>query len=302
MHWHLPQTHHLKMNNTVLIPETCLHALNAFDVGHNPEHVNMGLMKHKLSNLVTQHLHQLEHSQAITFSGYALDLLDEESPELLESLVTLVQEHNIQLIGALYYNTTLSLLDKESFLTQWNNTQSLLQTFFGQTTNKLYIGAQPIPKHLSETLRELNLDIIGQNTLNINSVLLGQQHHKEIALDVGAHSPLHYQQTQAPLQEHITTELQNIVPYLKDDEQLFTTWQLLGAHDVVEQLNGHEPQQTYDAYFSLMNILNDVAHTIRNIELTKRGEFEQMAQIVDQPTQRILEVLAPPSDEVNHYA
>ena len=40
-----------KMDQNTIIPEVYLHALNAFDVGNNPEHINHGLIS---SSLITQ--------------------------------------------------------------------------------------------------------------------------------------------------------------------------------------------------------------------------------------------------------
>lgn len=285
------------MKNTILIPEVYLHTLNAFDVGNNPPHVNQGLLQSRFSSLVAEHSSSLLSSPALTLSGHALELLDEESPEVLSSLIAVQKKNEQVLLGTPYYNTSLSLLSPKNFTKQWHATNDLFEKYFSKRTQTLFVGHQPIPKALGGTLRDLDLDIVGNSTLSMRSAPLGKQNYTEIDTSVGAHSPFTHIPFTSALRSHVQDELKALEPYMMQDELLSQTWSHLGSSHVLDSLNGANPQETYDTYFTLMNILNDVAHTIRTVELSKRGEFETRAEIVEHPSQRILEII---NNEVKH--
>ncbi len=284
------------MKNTVLIPQVYLHTLNAFDIGNNLAHINHGLIQSTFTQKVTQHALSLSTTDYITLSGHAIELLDEESPEMLTQISSLLSQDSTQLIAALYYNTSLSLLSSKNFLKQWDATNHLFEKHFSKRSKKLYIGNQTIPKQLSNTIRDLDVEIVGNSALNMVSVPLGERSSKEIDLSVGLHSSFMPPSSLTDLNEHISNELLALEPFIATDEKLSTTWQHLANHTLLSQLDGSNPQSTYETYFTYMNILNDVAHTIRNVELTKQGEFETTAQIVDEPSKRVLEVM---NNEVN---
>ena len=280
------------MKNTLIIPTMHLRALNAFDVGNNPEHIDLGLCASQLNSLVESQLHTLSQTELLTITGHALELLHEESPEHLDEIKQLVQQNDISLVGVPYYNTALALLSPQHFTQQWEKNQEALQSHFGKEATSLYVGAQAVPKHLSSTMDNLGLTIIGENSLHIENIPLGRKPKRDVVDAVGNHSAYHISQTMSELAKNVSDELIVFEPFLAKDKQLYQTWQHLANVQVLTHLNGENPQLTYDTYFSMMNILNDLAHTVRNVELTKRGEFETQAEIVEQPSTRMLEVLS----------
>lgn len=283
------------MKNTLLLPEIYLHALNAFDVGNNPEHINHGLTKTGLVSWVNNNVDKLSDSNFLTINGHALSLLDEDSQEAIETITRIVKENNISLVGVPYYNTSLSLLSADNFKKQWDKNQQELKNYFGKTAQNIYVADQKMPIHLSSTIKDLGLKIIGDNSLDVESIMLGKESLKQINEDsfIGEHSSYNQANTSSSLADHVSSELLALEPFVMSDGELSSTWQLLANTQLISSLEGGDPQMTYNNYSSMMNILNDIAHTVRNVELTKKGLFETNAQIVENPSEKIFEVLDP---------
>ncbi|MCB1084451.1 MAG: hypothetical protein KDK61_09090 [Simkania sp.] len=200
------------MKNTIILPEIYLHALTAFEVGTNPEHINHGLIKSGLASWVKEHLTSLKGSDYLTISGHTLDLLDEEAPELLDELISVVDKENISLVGVPYYNTSLALLSPENLTLQWEKNQQSLQHYFGKKAQSIYLADQPVPAALSPALRQLSVSVLGDQSRHVESKSLGSTFVKDLDPHVGAHSPYQERPEATDLLAHVSSELVLLEP------------------------------------------------------------------------------------------
>ena len=92
------------------------------------------------------------------------------------------------------------------------------------------------------------------------------------------------------LHEHVVSEMMGMHTFIKESEDdiLLEDWRLLSQSRLLEEV-GNE-YGMYEQYASYMNILNDMAHKLRNVALTEQGIFETEPTIVDSPTEHVREV------------
>ena len=76
------------MTKTVLInPETHLLGMNIFEIGTNKNHLNFGLMGHRLVKEMASQMDKIDSDTThLAIPGYALDLLEEYDEKLLLEL------------------------------------------------------------------------------------------------------------------------------------------------------------------------------------------------------------------------
>lgn len=288
---------------TLLVtPRVRLHDMNVFDIGSNKDYIDTGKMKHEATTTLAQ---QLAHAQAffseetnqyslnLVLPGYVLEHLQSNENGVLDRLKDFVKDHRVTLLATPYYGSSLHIISQEELKMQLALQEDITHKHFKQKS-KIFFSTHQLTRHQKNQLKKVGCDEVltsqqGQ-VLNLqdwqaDSAIM----KKRIAslLKNNTASTLSVNPSFVGMQAHLVSELKGLYDYIvaSKDEQLLTSWRLLTHHELIHTLGMNvEEENPYERYTTLMNICNDIAHRIRNVNLASQGEIDTSVNLVNSPS------------------
>lgn len=279
-----------------LLAQVPLHQLQVMQVGSNAPYLNHGLFRHELETSVVPKIRETitnlssaspKESLQLAVAGFLLPLLEKYEPEALASLQSFVKEKHVTLLAVPYYNTSLRVLSSQELTKQLKQEQEALATYFGKEAEGFFSADGFVPKSSPFTTIFVGKQVVG-------SVALSTLTNRVIATPtITLGHDVVVKTSFSEMESHLFDEYTALTPHVfatKDDE-LCNQWQLLGQSGMfTTACTSLYPDESYDHYATYMNILNDVAHKIKTVELGKQGLFATEPMIVPSPA-KILESL-----------
>jgi hypothetical protein len=267
--------------------------LSALEVGTNKNYINTGLLRHEIETSIAPQLLStlatLDQSPTDSFnlavSGFLLPLLQDYAPEALAQLQSFVKEKNVSLLAVPYYGSSPAALSGDELSYQLALQQDALKEVFQSAPSGFFSVDGSIPSTSYEKIvigsaitSQVALSSLAKPITTTPIIALGQD--------------VTHQAEQSELEDHLLTEYMALTPHVHatEDEALLAQWRLLGQTSMFAkanpQVNLHD---AYDHYAMYMNVLNDVAHKIKSIELSKQGLFLSQPELVASPASLLTE-------------
>ncbi|MBN1175852.1 hypothetical protein JXA48_04375 [Candidatus Woesearchaeota archaeon] len=278
----------MKLTETLFIGQTAyLQGMNVFDIGTNRAHINLGLMGSQISNLATQINSISKETKQLVIPGYVLELLEENDDELLDSLKLLVKTNNIKLLSVPYYNSSLSLMSKEELSTQLNLQEKITQRIFNKKSDGFFCAEGILPPSVETVLNKNYSKVFYPKD---SAITLKSPTYKLIQTDVmslGEEKVGSLSMADSKMEGHLINELRNIYPHIVNmgDVDTLTSWRFMTQPSMILRAGvSNFSGDAYEHYMQMMNTLNDIAHKIRNVELAKKGLFQEKPIISPSPS------------------
>ncbi len=277
-----------------LLSHAPLNHMNVLDVGGNKSYINHGLLRHDLETTlvpqITDTLKNLSSSSKdmlqLAVSGFILPLLKKYAPETLNELQSFVQTKNVALLAVPYYGTSLHILSDNALQEQLNLETDALNKFFKKRANGFFSADGLVPKNCSydqifvgkKVTGEVALSTLAENVIATPTIAMGNEVTPKTEF--------------SEMEQHLLTEYQALTPHVlaTEDSDLLTEWHLLGQHEMFTKADAlTHLHESYDHYATYMNVLNDIAHKIKTVELGKQGLFATQPDIVASPASLLQE-------------
>ncbi len=271
-----------------------------YDVGANKAYVNQGLLRHEIETRIAPQIKKTlqslafspKHSFNLAIEGFILPLLKRYVPETLSLVQTFVREKKVKLLLMPYYGTSLQVCSQENFLSQLSKEKETLKTFFLEQPTAFFSSDGQIPSLFTQNNDSFTKIVTGKKV--VGEVSLFTLTKQVIATPTIALADESFSQAVVtPLQNNLLQEYTLLASHVfaTGDADLLMQWNLLGQRATfVKADESLYANEAYDQYASVMNILNDIAHEIKSVELGKQGRFATSPVIVSSPA-RMLETM-----------
>lgn len=297
-----------------ITPQVSISSMSVFEIGTNKLYINHGKMQHEFL-AVSKHIRDMisyfkqkqpKGKVGLAIAGFVLDQLNELDEETLTALQQFVQESYVVLVAVPYYGTALSVLQSQDLRAQLTLEHKSMKKQFAKRP-EYFFAKDALTLAQEKVLRPRRYkSIITTHKFEMNEIPLLKK-SSAICMDVTNFSlgdkfatlinlaPERVQTSFTETENHIKDELIGLYGHIvkSGDNQLLSDWRLIAQTDTILSVGDtyKDQNQTYENYMHLLNIFNDVAHRIRSVELSKRGEFLTEAEIVDSPTKLLNDLM-----------
>ena len=297
-----------------IAPQVRISSMSVFEIGSNKTCINHGLMQHELLTL-SSHIRDMisyfkqkhpEGKVGLAVAGYVLDQLKETDEGTLARLQRFAQQPYVSILAVPYYGSSLHVLHSDELRAQITLEHEALKKYFGKRPEHFF-SKDSLNLAQEKVLRPRRYKTIVSNAepskdsvpllkresavlMDITNFSAGEELARLVNLE-----PESIQQQFTETENHVKEELLGLYTYVNatGDRQLLQDWRLLAQSDIIRSVGDtHKDQnQTYENYMHLLNIFNDVAHRIRSVELSKRGDFLSQPEIVNSPSQLLKDLM-----------
>jgi len=264
-----------------------LQGMNVFEIGSNKNHINKGLMASQISSLTSQ-LENLDSSvKQLAIPGYILKLIEENDDELSDLLKNLVDKNNISLLAVPYFNSSLSLLSSEELSSQLKLQEEITKDFFGKSSDGFFCSEGILPPVVESVLNKNYLTVYYPEN---SSLTLDNPDYKLVKTSVtmvGETVEGNLSLADSKMEGHLMSELRDLYPHIitHGDEDTLTSWRYMTQPSMILRAGvSRFSNDAYEHYTQMMNTMNDVAFKIKNVQLAKKGLFQEKPIISSSPS------------------
>jgi hypothetical protein len=304
--------------------------MQAHEVGANKPYVDLGLAAHQAQTTLVKAIDYLadyftDEPLHLAIEGHTLELL--EQTDAYPKLQELVARPQTTLVALPYYGSMTIALTDDALRAQLTQAQeSYAQAFgkqaqysltqhpfaydgllnfvhtagsgtytleFHEPTKSIQLASFTSAYTQSPEDQLLVLDALDfLDSTKLTDIARIKDTSKIISINDLAKPTVHSMFTlpSDELFDHLTYEMKSLYPYIvaTQDEELQANFALLAQPQALYDVK----ESVYEHYASYMNILNDMAHKLRCVALSQKGEFENTATLVDNPSQHVAEVFS----------
>lgn len=302
-----------------ITPPVRTHNINALQIGGNLEYINSGLMRYELTNTLVPQLqamfdyfseHQPASALSIAVPGFVLDQLAMHEETSLAGLHHFLKSNKVNLLAMPFYGSSVALLTKDELTKQLELQEQRFKRLFKRKPKGFFAADNIVTPELESVLNERGYkNVFMQQSEDTDLTIANPRYSLRFGsvVDLSAFAlqsdphilvspPLpSLAQPLSAMQEHLVQELKSMHDFITQtgDHQLLDDWRFLAHSSHIYEANvDTHPTLAYERYTGMMNILNDIAHRIRNIELTKQGVFAPDPNIVASPTTLLQELFS----------